>query len=372
MGIDHIPLPLARGLTLKGKRATMKATSNTTIAPAGGMFTALMLFAIVLGATPLDASVAVRGAPSGTAAKRNTTAPQQTQPPAPRARADSSMTLRGGEEGTVFRSLTIEGEDRIHFEVERPVLHLELDPEKAPGLDWGSAREVLDRTSPDLISPFLAMSTRGLSPYVAHPWLSHFASGVVAIFRPDVKGVERWKLSVANARGEAVVAFEGRGDPPREIAWNGLSANGAPVLPGLTYSYVFEASDRAGNKRNFVGEGFGVSAWRLETPTGPSLSFSGSELRTTSGGAAARLAAMDGAPAVVIEAASWLNQSARPTQLLRLEATARSVDEADLLAGRVSRWLGPLLIGGVARMQVATEVRADAPESGAVRITAAR
>ncbi|MEO5988202.1 MAG: hypothetical protein ABIU54_13905, partial [Candidatus Eisenbacteria bacterium] len=159
---------------------------------------------------------------------------------------------------------------------------------------------------------------------------------------------------------------------PREIAWNGLSSNGAPVLPGLTYSYVFEASDRAGNKRNFVGEGFGVSAWRLETPTGPSLAFSGAEMRVGSRGGAARQAPSEGAPPVVIEAAGWLNQSARPTQRLRVEASARSREEADLLAGSVARWLGPMVVGGAARLQVATEVRADAPESGAVRITAAR
>ena len=335
----------------------MKATRYVSMAPA----LAALLFAV-----PAFAATALpRAAAPPSAAPRVVTA---TTPSTPKRTADSSMTLRGGEEGTVFRTLTVEGEDRIHFDVQRPELSLELDPAKAPGLDWGSARDVLDRTTPDLDAPLLASSTRERTPYVAHPWLSHFASGAVARFRPDVKGGERWKLSVANARGEAVVSFSGQGDPPREIVWNGLSTSGAPVLPGLTYSYVFEAHDRAGNKRNFLGEGFSVTAWRLETPSGPVLAFSGSELRS----GAARLAGVDAAPPVVIEAATWLNQSARPAQPLRVEASARSAEEANLLAANVSRWLGPLLIGGPARVQVATEVRPDAPEAGAVRIAAAK
>jgi len=282
---------------------------------------------------------------------------------------DKTMTLHGGEEGTVFHTLTIEGEDRIQLDVQRPDLAMEMDPAKAPGLDWGSARDVLDRTTPDLDAPLLAASAQYRSPYLAHPWLSHFASGTVARFRPDVQGVDHWKLSVANARGEVVTTFEGKGEPPHEISWNGLAANGSPVLPGLTYSYVLEAHDRAGNKRNFVGEGFSVKAWRLETPAGPVLAFSGSELRGESASMEARSSTPDATPPVMIEAATWLNQSPRTSKPLRIDITARSADQAAQLGSNVARWLGPLLIGGPERVHVATDVRADAPELGAVRIS---
>jgi hypothetical protein len=293
--------------------------------------------------------------------------------PARGSAADSGMTLKSGQEGTVFRTLTVEGEDRIHIDVERPALHMELDPEHAPGLDWGTARDVLDRTTPDLGAPLLALSARETSPYVARPWLSHFATGAVARFRPEVKGVERWKLTVANARGEAIATFQGRGDPPREIAWDGRSTGGGMVVPGMTYSYVFEAHDRAGNKRNFVGEGFQVAAWRLDTPAGPMLTFAGTELSAgLSGGAEGARAASADPPPVVLEAASWLNQSPRPAQTLRIESSARTLEEANRLASSVMTWLAPRLIGGAARMQVAPEVRADAPAGGVVRIAAAR
>lgn len=284
---------------------------------------------------------------------------------------DSAMTLRAGQDGTVFHSLTVEGEDRIHFEFERPELKLDLDPSKAPGLDWGSARDVLDRTVPDLAAPLVARSALQASPGVAHPWLGHFASGDVARFRPDVKGVERWTLTIVDAHGEAVASYSGRGTPPREIVWDGRSKAGAPIVPGLTYSYVFEAHDRAGNKRNFVGQGFRVAAYRLDTADGPLMVFSGRELPLPDPTRPSSASSREVAP-IVIEAATWLNQSPKSAAPVRVTATGRTFEEAQALASSVVRQLAPHLVGDPARLQAVTEVRPDAPERGAVRIAPAR
>src|SRR2546426_7814389 len=158
----------------------------------------------------------------------------ETRAAASPASSDSSMTLRAGQAGTEFRSMTVEGEDRVHVDFGRPELNLDLDPEDVPGLASGSAMDVLDRTVPDLASPLAAMSSKERSPYTARPWLRQFATGAVARFRPAVKGVVRWKLLVADSRGETVASFDGVGDPPKEIAWDGRTKSGAPVTPGLT------------------------------------------------------------------------------------------------------------------------------------------
>src|SRR5207253_1958091 len=141
--------------------------------------------------------------------------------------------------------------------------------------------------------PLTAAVSRQRSPYTARPWLRRFASGAVATFHPSVDRVDRWKLVIANARGETVVTYQGQGSPPRELQWDGRSSTGQPVVPGLTYSYVFEAFDKAGNKRNFVGEGFSISAYRMGTLEDPMLVFSGHELEL----------------ALVEEIASCLNQT---------------------------------------------------------------
>jgi hypothetical protein len=303
-----------------------------------------------------SADAALKASGAGPAPPTETTAASQ----------DSAYTLKGGQEGTVFKSLTVEGEDRIRFDIERPPLRVDLDPGKAPGLEWGSARDVLDRTVPDFAAPLVATSAHDPSPWLAHPWLSGFASGAVARFRPELKGVERWKLTIVNARGEAVANYQGRGEPPREIVWDGRSQGGALVVPGLTYSYVLEAHDRAGNKRNFVGQGFKVSAYRLDTPEGPMLTFSGRELPSQDPRRPA--SAEPAAVPLLIEAASWLNQAPNPGRPIRVTASARSYDEANALANHVAKQMAPHLIGDPSRVQITAEVRPDAPEGGAVVI----
>ena len=70
---------------------------------------------------------------SGGAAGARAAEPPKQAPAAP-------MQLKGGESVTAFGSLTIEGEDRIHVEFARPALSLDMNPEDAPGLDWGVPR----------------------------------------------------------------------------------------------------------------------------------------------------------------------------------------------------------------------------------------
>jgi hypothetical protein len=343
----------------------------------------LILCATLIAAPAGAATTHPKTTQSGTGASKATTSTPKAAPDSAADKSaapdgassssheDASMTLHGGQEGTVFKSLTIEGEDRIRLDFERPELKVDLDPMKAPGLDWGSAREILDRTTPDLATPLVAQSAHQSSPYLAHPWLSQFASGAVARFRPNVQGVESWKLSVVDARGATVATYQGRGEPPHEIAWDGRSPDGAPVVPGLTYSYVLEAHDKAGNKRNFVGEGFKVGAYRLQTADGPVMVLSAKELPALAPGRVSSADAL-GTPPILIEAASWLNQLSKPNQPIRMTATARSRDEAQVLADFVTRSMQPYLIGDPTRVQTVAQVQADAPEGGTIRIASAR
>lgn len=294
----------------------------------------------------------------------------ETRPAPPaKAAADSSMTLKGGDGGTVFKSLTIEGEDRVRIEFERPPLSLDLDPLSAPGLDWNNTAELVRRCDVDLVAPYLALSAGERSPYLARPWLDGFSSGDVVRFRPALKDVERWRLTIADSRSRMVAEFKGTGECPEELGWNGRSTAGAPMPPGLVYSYVVEAYDRAGNKRNFVGKGFELPSYRIEDPKELVLLFAGKGL----GAAPAGRRGDDGAPpALILDAASRLNQSASPNAAVRVAVTARTYKEADTLAKRVGDSLAPLLLGDPGRVQYAADVQPDAPEGGTVAISAAR
>jgi len=315
----------------------------------------------------------VTATPKGSETAASPKAPDTSASATGAAKQKDDMTIPGGQEGAVFKSLTVEGEDRVHFEFERPALSLDLDPSKAPGLDWGSARDVLNRTVPDLSAPMLQSSSQVASPYLAHPWLERFQTGAVARFRPEVKGVVRWKLTVVDSKGQTVATYEGKGEPPREIAWDGRTIGGGLVVPGLTYSYVLEARDKAGNKRNFVGQGFKVSAYRLNSIDSPVMVFTGRELPSPDPTRPASSPTEREATApILMEAAGWLNQSPKAIQAVKVTATARTMDQAQTLCALVTRQMTPYLLGDPARIQAVTDVQPDAPEGGAVRITAGR
>ncbi|MEE9271273.1 MAG: hypothetical protein V3V49_13555 [Candidatus Krumholzibacteria bacterium] len=285
----------------------------------------------------------------------------------PAAEADSTMKLEAGTGGTIFKSLRIEGEDRVRIEFERPALNPNLDPTSAPGLEWESVRAVLSHSGLDLVSPYITRSATQRPPFYARPWLDHFSTRGVARFRPVLEGVDRWRLNVANSQGETVARFEGKGKPPKEITWDGRSLDGKPAPPGLTYTYVLEAFDRAGNKRNFLGDGFELPSYRLNTPEGFTMLFSGDKL-SAQRPASAQAGGDEPAPAILLEAASWINQRPNSQETVRVEVTARSFSDAKQIAGSIIEQLRPLLLGDPARLKPIAAVQNGAPDRGSVAI----
>jgi hypothetical protein len=281
---------------------------------------------------------------------------------------DSGMALKGDEEGTALGSLTITGEDRVRIEFDRPALAIDLDPSQAPGLDWDNTWDVLGRCGIDFVSPLIALSAYERSPYLPRPWFEEFVTGDVVRFRPALKDVDRWKMTIADSRSQMVAVFEGKGNPPKELGWNGRSLEGKPMPPGLTYSYVLEAYDRAGNKRNFVGKGFELPSYQIESKEELVLVFSGSEVQSTS---SSRYAKRDVPPAILLDAASRLNQLP-PERVIRVEATARTYNNAKVLAEAVVQALEPLLLGDPSLIQQVTGVQGDAPAGGTVAIVVTR
>jgi hypothetical protein len=278
---------------------------------------------------------------------------------------DSTMTLKGGQEGTLFESLRVEGEDRVRIRFERPALTLALEPSSAPGLDWEGAHRVITRSGVDLVRPLIARSAGERVACYSRPWLATLTTGGVARFRPTVEGVDRWRLVVADSKGDVVASFEGKGKPPKEIVWDGRSLNGGYAAPGLIYSYVLEAYDKAGNKRNFVGEGFELPAYRVDGDDHRAMLFSGVELEQSS----ADYGTTTPTSTVLLEAASWLNQERKISAPVAITITARDFRQAKYLTEEISRQLQPLLLGDPIRIKTVTDVQPDAPERGTVAIT---
>lgn len=278
------------------------------------------------------------------------------------APADTSMALEGSSDGTVFKSLTVEGENRVRITFERPELAIDLDPSEAPGLTWGTSMDVLNRTVPDLTTPLLASSAHAVSPTQVRPWLSAYQSGPVATFTFDMEKVHSWKLQIVDSRGTEVARFEGKKNPPRRFEWDGQQLDGTMALPGLTYSYVLEAFDKAGNRRRFVGEGFQPEAYRLETKAGPEFLISGSQWRE------AGKSSPTGDSAFLLETASRINLRTSDDDPVVVTATAGSYAEAMALGDLVAGELRPYLPGSDGRVAVTAVAVPGSPPGGILHI----
>jgi hypothetical protein len=278
------------------------------------------------------------------------------------AAPDSTMRIKAGAEGKNFNSITVQGEDRVRVQFDRPELKLEVDPATAPGLDWESVWAVLGADSYNFVDPLLARSAYDRSPYAPRPWLDSFRDGPVARFRPNVSGVEKWGLEVADSRGKTVARFQGNGKPPKEIAWDGTTTDGTPARSDLTYSYVLNASDKAGNKRSFVGDSFQLPPHIVESKDGVSMSFS-----------VPVESAQNRVPeAVVLEAATRLNHNALPTAPVRVEVTAPTFNMAKSIGDEVVAALQPHLYGESSRVAVTTKVDAGGAQLASVTIQTGR
>jgi hypothetical protein len=310
---------------------------------------------IVLFGVACALSVAQSANAAGTKSKSQTSSKGTTATP------DSTMRIEAGSQGKNFNSITVEGEDRVRVQFDRPELKLDVDPASAPGLDWESVWTALGAESFDFVDPLLERSAHERSPYAPRPWLDSFRDGPVARFRPEVSGVEKWGLDVADSRGKTVAKFQGTGKPPKEITWDGNTIDGGPARSDLTYSYVLNATDKAGNKRSFVGDAFTLPPHVTQSKDGVSMSFS-----------VPVESAQERVPeAVVLEAATRLNHSSAPTVPVRVEVTAPTFNAAKSIGDEVVATLTPGLFGDPSRVTVVTNVDAGSAERASVTIRTA-
>ncbi len=72
----------------------------------------------------------------------------------------------------------------------------------------------------------------------------------------DRMGFQSWKVSLLDENGMTLKSFEGNGQPPKEVVWDGKTSQGKEVEGGALVSGSFQATDKAGN--NATSEAFPV------------------------------------------------------------------------------------------------------------------
>lgn len=158
-------------------------------------------------------------------------------------------------------------EEKIPFDIDLDFSHVvKLDL----SLNWDSFDEVQDPKS------FVLQSDLPLR--LSSPELTGIQPAPVKIFRPNFKQLSRWQLDISESNGEVFRTMAGQGNPPQEIAWDGKSNAGEPLIAGEDYAYSFTAVDKAGNKKTFPGSTFSVPAFYIFHDDGLLIGVDTSEL----------------------------------------------------------------------------------------------
>lgn len=102
-------------------------------------------------------------------------------------------------------------------------------------------------------------------------------------FQVNFEQLARWKLDIFTSDGKLFRSLGNEGSPPSQITWDGRSDAGVPLIPGEQYAYSFTATDKAGNRRTFPGEGFLVKALYLTEENTVWIGISDDELFSPDG-----------------------------------------------------------------------------------------
>jgi len=80
------------------------------------------------------------------------------------------------------------------------------------------------------------------------PWLQDIVRGEVGLFYPFYgRDVQKWKLTILDAKGNVFRTYSGEETPPSRIMWNGRNDRGEILDVSLIYFYTAEVQDEAGN-----------------------------------------------------------------------------------------------------------------------------
>jgi len=101
----------------------------------------------------------------------------------------------------------------------------------------------VEDTSPQLSATF---SVRYFNPYDGDL--------VISLSAVDPSPITTWRVEVAEPQAphRIINAWEGQGQPPARITWDGRSADGELIMSALDYPFVFTAANALGNSSTFT------------------------------------------------------------------------------------------------------------------------
>ncbi len=271
-----------------------------------------------------------------------------------------------GENGAALPEMVVEATNEVRQKIEKGTFDLELDATVIDSFFTAMDEIALGVSPVSGLQPHLNNLETLKSDQPPHLWLPDMAATPVARFYPaDPEGhkIKTWNLAVTDFRGSPFKNYEGKGNPPEDLTWDGQGDNGEMLRVGYPYSYVFTLTDKGTNTYNHAGVSFRIPALDYHRDGDRVLEMAGGQLfpREESD--------------LNDSGKQWLTRSAdeirrHPYSPVRVVVTAENQELAQLRAAEVAGYLAESMILPLEQVETETIVRPDlrAEMDGAVAV----
>ena len=254
-----------------------------------------------------------------------------------------------GESGAALPEMVVEAENEVRQEIDKGTYEIELDAASVDSFFTAMDEEVLGVSPVSGLQPHLNNLEVLASNQPPHYWIPEMATTPVATFYPtDPEGhkVKSWQLAVTDFRGSPFRTYEGGGQAPDRLDWDGLGDNDEMLQVGYPYSYVFTVVDKGTNTYNHAGVSFRIPALDYRQDGDRVLEIAGGQLfvRNETG-------LTDTGENWLIRASDEIRH--HPYSPVRVIVTAETLDLATKRADEVATFLASELI--LPREQVETD-----------------
>ena len=175
----------------------------------------------------------------------------------------------GGDEFGSGSSLEEEVTGQAEYTIDdakKPILDVTLKPFE-PVDSLISARErALEKRLPSSVEKQLVEVVQLHNKFLRQPvYPQEVVKDINLEVQKPRKKVDMWKMEIYNSSGKLVRTYEGKGNPPDQVLWDGKDDNGKPALtPGELYHYRITLARTSGATRKNLSEPFGVKGYWYE------------------------------------------------------------------------------------------------------------
>jgi hypothetical protein len=168
-----------------------------------------------------------------------------------------------GQDGAALPEMVVEAENAVRQQIEKGSFEFAMGTAAIDSFFTVMDQEALGVSPVSGLQPHLNNLEMLASDQPPHLWIQDMASTPVATFftaDPEGHKVKDWSLTVTDFRGSPFRTYEGGGNPPEKLDWDGRGDGGEILKVGYPYSYVFTQTDKGTNTYNHAGVSFRIPA----------------------------------------------------------------------------------------------------------------